>query len=324
MLFIAGVAALAAAGAVAGSDVDALEHVWQGVRDSAEQVFMGGEANVTAWGQGAERRVRTVAARVDTPWLGSHVLYLEEFLHDDPDNVRRQLLLLLEPAEQPAGAVEVRLFLFRDPAHWVHLNRRPRAQALLKDAAIQEAVGCELLLKRAGDQFSGGTVGRNCVDARGAGDRYVDFQLVIGEDLYWYRRRVLLRANDDLQQEVFGFNWFELNEARLFTCRVDWAASGRRSELRPLLRTDLHDQGGRTRFVTPDGRKLELALHSQDWPFMADRDALILLVQDEDENAPLASAWTQIDSDEIAIDLGWLRVRCGSMVPDSDDLFAAR
>lgn len=151
----------------------------------------------------------------------------------------------------------------------------------------------------------------------------MEYRLVIGEDLYWYRRRVLLRKSNDLQEEVLGFNFFELNNARLFACRVDWSASGRKSDLRPLVRLDLHDQGGRSRFVTPDGRKLELVLHSQDWPFMADRDALILLLQDETQNTPLASAWAEIDSDDIAINLGWLQIRCGSMVADTDELWSS-
>src|SRR5581483_6824236 len=79
--------------------------------------------------------------------------------------------------------------------------------------------------------------------------------------------------------------------------------------------------GGRADFVTPDGRRLELTLHSQDWPFMTDRDALILLLQDTAQNTTLASAWAEIDSDDIAIDLGWLHIQCGSMVPNTDDLW---
>jgi hypothetical protein len=325
MLLLAGVAALVTAGAVGGSDVETLEKLWPGVRDSSEEVFLGADASVSSWGEGAERRVRTIVASVSAPWLGPHVLYMEEFLHDDPDSIRRQLLLELEPAQPPAVAgVHVVVYAFRNPAHWVHLNRRPKLLPDLHRAEIVKAEGCDLVMKKEGDQFTGGTVGRGCLDVRDGGSRYVDYRLVVGEDLYWYRRRVLLRKGNEIQEEVFGFNWFELNEARLFSCRIDWSSTGRKSDLRPLLRLDLHDQGGRAHFVTPDGRKLELALHSQDWPFMADRDALILLLQDEAETAPLASAWTEIDSDEIAIDLGWLKIRCGSMVPETDELTASR
>ena len=327
-MLLAGVAAIVTAGPIAiagaGSDVDTLEKLWSVVRDSTEEVFISSDPNVAAWSEGSERRVRTIVAPVEAPWLGQHVLYMEEFLHDDPESIRRQLLLDLQPAEPPAVGVRVRMYSFKEPRRWIHLDRRPGLLSDLHRAEVVKAEGCDLMFKKEGDQYSGGTVGRDCIDIRDGGLRYVEYRLVIGEDLYWYRRRVLLRKGNDLQEEVFGFNWFELNDARLFACRVEWSATGRKSDLRLLTRLELHDQGGRAHFATPDGRKLELTLHSQDWPFMVDRDALILLLQDEVQNTPMASAWTEIDSDDITINLGWLRVQCGSMVPETGELSARR
>jgi len=324
MLLLASVVAAVTAGPVTSSDVEALGKMWPGVRDSTEEVFISSDPNVSAWGEGSEKRVRTVVAPVEAPWLGQHVLYLEEFLHDDPDSIRRQLLLDMQPAEPPAVGVRVRVYSFKEPQRWIHLNRRPGLLTDLHRAQVVKAEGCDLMLRREGDQFVGGTVGRGCLDVRDGGKRYVEWRVVIGDDLYWYRRRILLRKGNDLQEEVFGFNFFELNDARLFACRVDWSATGRRSDLHLLARLELHDQGGKARFVTPDGRKLELTLHSQDWPFMADRDALILLLQDQAQNTPMASAWTEIDSDDIDINLGWLHISCGSLVPETDELFVSR
>jgi hypothetical protein len=324
MLLLASVVAAVTAGPVTSSDVEALGKMWPGVRDSTEEVFISSDPNVSAWGEGSEKRVRTVVAPVEAPWLGQHVLYLEEFLHDDPDSIRRQLLLDMQPAEPPAVGVRVRVYSFKEPQRWIHLNRRPRLLTDLHRAQVVKAEGCDLMLRREGDQFVGGTVGRGCLDVRDGGKRYVEWRVVIGDDLYWYRRRILLRKGNDLQEEVFGFNFFELNDARLFACRVDWSATGRRSDLHLLTRLELHDQGGKARFVTPDGRNLELTLHSQDWPFMADRDALILLLQDQAQNTPMASAWTEIDSDDIDINLGWLHISCGSLVPETDELFVSR
>src|SRR5262252_5547843 len=110
-------------GAEAG-DVAALERVWSGVRDSSEQVVMSLERGAAMWPQSSERRVRTIVAPVDVAWLGAHVLYLEEFIEDDPQQPRRQLLLQLEPAAPP-HAVRVHLYTFTAPARWTHLNYRP-------------------------------------------------------------------------------------------------------------------------------------------------------------------------------------------------------
>src|SRR5262245_55220256 len=139
-------AAAMAAGAAGGdsADVAALAHLWAGVRDSSEQVVMSLDAGSTAWPLSSERRVRTVVAPVNIAWLGEHVLYLEEFLQDDAEHPRRQLLLQLEPAREPPHAVRVHLFTFADPPRWVHLNYRPGLLASLVWRDVLPAAGCDL------------------------------------------------------------------------------------------------------------------------------------------------------------------------------------
>lgn len=309
-----------AAGASDGGDVAALQRVWSGVRDSSEQVVMSLDRGGAPWPLLSERRVRTIVAPVKVAWLGAHVLYLEEFLEDDPQQPRRQLLIQLEPLADSAHGVRARLFTFTNARQWTHLNYRPQLLGRLLWKDVVPAAGCDLTLTRSGDQFRGGTLGRHCLDVRSGVARYLDYQLVISADLYWYRRRVRRQSDGVLQQEVIGFNRFEPNEARLYACRVAWSASGKRRDLHPLLTLDLYEGGGRGRFVTPDGRSLELILHGRDWPFAMDRDALILLLQEEGGEAPFTTAWAQMDAQQIALELGWLQVRCGSIAPDSDEL----
>jgi hypothetical protein len=319
MILFGAVLALAA-GAAAGTDVDALQQLWSGVRDSSEQVVLSNDTAISSWHETGERRVRAVVAPVAVPWLGSHVLYFEEFLHDDPDSPRRQLLVKLEPAEPPVHGVRAHLFTFIRPRAWIHLNLRPNLLTLLGSDAIATTPACDLLFTREGDQFHGSTVGHRCLDVHGGTTRYIDYQVLIGQDLYWYRRRLLRRGDGEVQEEVIGFNWFELNTTQLYTCRVDWTSSGRAQDLRPLVRLDVQDQGGHGRFVTPDGRKLELTLHSDDWPFAVERDALILEVQDQGAEVPFATAWSSLDQEEISLNLSWLRIRCGPVVPDPEEL----
>jgi hypothetical protein len=313
-------ALVAAAGMADAGEVAALERLWSGVRDSSEELVMTAQHGAERWTQATQLRVRTVVAPVKLAWLGAHVLYLEEFLEDDPRQPRRQLLVLLEAVPDSPHAVRAVLYTFADPARWTHLNYRPALAARLAWPDVVASIGCELTLTRSGEQFRGGTRGRRC-SAPGAGaPRYLDYQLLISSELYWYRRRVLRVSDGELQEEVIGFNRFEPNEARLYACRVAWSASGASRDLRPLVTLDLYEAGGRSRFVTPDGRTLELILHGRDWPFAPDRDALILLLQEQGREAPFASAWAQLDAQQIALQLGWLEVRCGSIVPDSDEL----
>ncbi len=350
MVWLAGLAALAGVtGAGAGSDVELLETLWPGLHDSTEQTVVNSERGLASWTEGVEHRVRTVVAPITVTSLGPHVLYLEEFFQDEPDQVRRQLVMQLEPQGPPEAAIRARLFSFVAPNQWTHLDRRPQLLAQLKASDLRAHSGCDLVLARDGEQFIGGTIGHSCEDERAGADRYVDYQLVIGEDIYWYHRRVLRRRSDELREEVIGYNWFQLHDAQLFTCRIDWSPTGNEADLKPLQRIDLRDQGGQAQFSTPDGRTLELALHSQDWPFLGERDALILMVQEKRSvlqagaagragrgsspasarvpvaaaDAPLGSAWSEIDTQQILLQLDWLRVRCGPLVPDSDELSGA-
>lgn len=311
---------LAAAAGGDGGDVAALEHLWSGVSDSSEQLAMSSDPSIPVWPQATERRVRTVVAPVEVRWLGAHILYLEEFLEDDPGHPRRQLLLQLEPARDTPHAVHVHLFTFAKPREWTHLNNRPTLAATLVWRDVVSSAGCDFTLSRMGDQFRGGTVGDQCLDESSGTLRFLDYQLVIGEDLYWYRRRAFRESDGQLQQEVVGFNRFEPNEARLYACRIAWSANGKARELKPLMSLDLYEAGGRGHFVTPDGRSFQLTLHGRDWPFALDRDALILLLREDGHEAPLATAWAQMDAQQIALTLGWLEVRCGSIAPDSDEL----
>lgn len=314
------VLAVAAAVTAEAGDVAALERVWSGVRDSSEQVVMSLDRGAALWPQTGELRVRTIVAPVSVPFLGAHVLYLEEFVEDDPQQPRRQLLVRLEPAAEPAHAVRARLYTFASPARWMHLNYRPSLAATLGPQDIVPSAGCDLVLTRAGDQFRGGTRGHRCLDESSRIAHYLDYQLLIGEDLYWYRRRVLREADGELQQEVIGYNRFEPNEARLYACRIAWSTSGAHRDLHPLLTLDLHEAGGHGRFVTPDGRAFELTLHGRDWPFSVERDALLLSIQEQGADSPLATAWAQMDAQQITLELGWLEVRCGSVAPDSNEL----
>jgi hypothetical protein len=214
--------------------------------------------------------------------------------------------------------VRARLYTFVRPRAWIHLNLRPKLLASLIREDIVTMSTCDLVFVREGDQFRGGTVGHRCFDRDTR--RYVDYQLLIGDDLYWYRRRLLARGNGEVREEVIGFNWFELNSTQLYTCRVDWTSTGRPQDMRPLVKLDVQDQGGRGRFVTPDGRRLELTLHSDDWPFAVERDALILVVRDQGTQVPIATAWSSADEEQIALNLSWLRIRCGPTAPDPDEL----
>jgi hypothetical protein len=297
----------------------ALMERWSGVYDNTEQVIVD-QRGISPLSSDDDQRVRTVVAPVPLPWLGANVLYLEEFLQGDPEDPRRQVLLRLE-AERSAGtlAIRARQFTLRDPVRWRHLYEGTGRLEGLTQEDLETMPGCDLILVREGDQFRGGTRGRACLESQRDPQSYVEYRLLIGGNIYWYRKRVLRLEDGEPLTDVIGFEWFEMHRARLFACRIRWSRSGQRDDLVPLARVNLHDQGGRARFSTPNGRNFELELHSRDWPFDANRDALILVVRELGAGAPLASTWTDLDSVQVRLEFEALDIRCGPLASKTRD-----
>ncbi|HTV79505.1 MAG TPA: CpcT/CpeT family chromophore lyase [Steroidobacteraceae bacterium] len=304
----------AAAAAEITPEIAELVRLWSGVHDTALQVILDSHTPQVA-AQDATR-LRTVIEPVDLPWLGPAVLYLEESLHDVPGAPRRQVLLRLSLDSQLRTArIRIRQYTFSAPAQWRGLYADHAAQLALRRSDIDTMAGCDLLLSRAGDEFHGGTLGRGCVSPPAAPQRYVDYRLQVGAGVYWFRTRQFRFQDDALVQESAGYDWPELHLARLYSCRIRWSATGRPADLSPLLSLDIADHGGRADFSLPDGRRLRLTLHGDDWPFDASNNALILILQDLAAGGETVRSWTAADALQIVASMKSMDARCGPIVP---------
>jgi hypothetical protein len=253
-----------------------------------------------------QMRLQINVRRVALPWLGTHVLYVEEYPFDEPFELRRRVLLSIEPGA--AGELRVRQFTRRAAS---------ANTSTLTAADVESLSGCDLFLRREGGQFRGGTRGRECLDEE---RRWIDYRVVIGDGLFWYRQRLLVPKGDELAEEVAGFPHVDLDEARLFSCGVSWAAPKSRGPRAPLTTVDLHDRGGRAQFRTPDGRVLHLELHGRDWPLSEGRESLVLILNDgRSESEPVASSWTSLGAARVGIDIGWLAIDCAPVVSETGE-----
>jgi len=286
---------------------DALADLWTGMYDMSEELITGTAADSPLAPLPEQERVQINVRRIQLPRLGTHVLYVEEYPYDEPFERRRRVLLnLLPPA--PDGTYRVRQYTRRAEA--------PNS-GTLSAADVESVEGCDLFLAREGGQFRGGTRGRLCLEKTRGEQRWIDYRVVIGEGLFWYRQRTLSLATDELIEEIAGIPHLDLHAARLFTCGISWKEQGAR---RPLATVELHDRGGRARFRAPDGRELQLELHGRDWPLSTGRESLVLLLTaDRAVGDPIASSWTSLDAARVGIDIGWLAVDCAPLVKDSGE-----
>ena len=248
---------------------DALIQLWSGMYDMSEELVAGSETEATIAPVLEQQRVQVNVRRVQLPWLGTHVLYVEEYPSDQPFEPRRRVLLSIGPAAN--GTLRVRQFTRKAGVG------NPTA---LSAEDVETVAACDLILRREGAQFRGGTRGRKCLDSAEGEPRWLDYRVVIGDGLFWYRQRKLLVDDNELTEEIAGFPHVDFDEARLFSCGISWAAPKSRERRRAIEGVDLHDRGGRARFETPDGRELQLELHGRDWPLSEGRESLVLTLTD--------------------------------------------
>lgn len=295
---------LASALPVHADDRDALIELWPGMYDMSEERVGGVASDALLAPMLEQQRIQIDVRRVQVPWLGTHVLYVEEYPFDQPFEARRRVLLSIA-APEADGALRVRQYTRRDGATTISADD------------VESLPGCDLFLKHEGGQFRGGTRGRKCVDERAEEPRWLDYRLVIGDGLFWYRQRKLAVADNELQEEIAGFPHVDFDEARLFSCGISWAKDpgGRRV----IESVELHDRGGRARFTTPDGRQLLLELHGRDWPLSGGRESLLLTLTDPKSDETIGSSWTSLGAARVGMDVGWLAIDCAPVVSETGE-----
>lgn len=289
---------------------DVLAGLWAGNYDITEELIAGQARPSPLEPLSGQERVQINIRQVPLDWLGSHVLYVEEYLYEEPFDRRRRLLLSIEPPAAD-GTLRVRQFTRRAGTG---------SSGTLTADDVESVEGCDIYLKREGEQFRGGTRERKCLEEGGGNSRWIDYRVVIGDGLFWYRKRTLSMDGDELFEEIAGFPHVDLSEARLFSCVISWAPSKEKAPRRRLEDVNLHDRGGRARFRTPDGRDLQLELHGRDWPLSLGRESLVLILNSgkalED---PIASSWTSLNAARVGIDIGWLSVDCAPVVTETGE-----
>jgi hypothetical protein len=289
---------------------DALAELWTGTYDISEELLASEDDASPLAPLIEQQRVQINIRRIPLPWLGSHVLYVEESPYEEPFELRRRVLLALEPPDRD-GTIR---------AHqYTRKTETPNAGAL-REEDIESIPGCDLFLRREGGQYRGGTRGRDCLEHDPNGARWLDYRVVIGDGLFWYRKRRLTLPKDELVEEIAGFPHVDLEEARLFSCGITWANASSHGPRRVLPGVDLHDRGGRARFRTPDGRDLTLELHGRDWPLSEGRESLVLILSDgKSDSEPIASSWTSLGAARVGIDIGWLAIDCAPLVSETGE-----
>ncbi|MEM9879622.1 MAG: chromophore lyase CpcT/CpeT [Pseudomonadota bacterium] len=162
-------------------------------------------------GKGGHIEVTSHYKVVDLPAFGEHVLYVEETKHGDESLIFRQRIYTLT-VDPDMSAIRVKLWYFKDKEKyvgaWRDLSRladlTPENMSPLKDE-------CDLIVAREGARYHMPMQDKACV----FGKNYFSYQVLLGEDSFWFRDKIVRVADDVVVSTAGDFSYHELDKVGL-------------------------------------------------------------------------------------------------------------
>ncbi len=196
----------------AKQDLSTIMKWWNGDYNNDQQLAKLSAAGEPIWraddsGKGGHIEVTSHYRPLDLPAFGKNVIYVEETKHGDPNNIFRQRIYTLSMNED-ANQVRVKLWYFNDKEKyvgaWKDLSRlndlTPKDMFALQDS-------CDLLVVKQGDKYHMPMADKACV----FGKNYFSYQVLLGENSFWFRDRINRVADDSTVSEAGGYTYHELD-----------------------------------------------------------------------------------------------------------------
>lgn len=145
--------------------------------------------------------------RVELPEFGDHVLYVEETKHGDPSAIFRQRIYTLT-RDPETDVVTVKLWYFKDKTRYLAAWRDASILAeLTPDQMSPLPDHCDLTIRRQGARYHMSMPAKQCV----FGERYFDYQVLLGPESFWFRDRIVDAATDEVLEAAGNFTYHELD-----------------------------------------------------------------------------------------------------------------
>lgn len=197
-------------------DLATIMQWWNGDYHNDRQIARLEDEGLPIWrADGAEEgghlEVTSHYRPISLPIFAEQVLYVEESKHGDSDAMFRQHIYTLQ-VDSEINQIRVKLWNFKDRQKYVGAwqdlsmlaNLTPDEMSPLPD-------NCDLFVSRVDDKFHMPMPDRDCA----FGDRYFNYQVLLGADSFWFRDKIVRLADDELITSAGGFTYHELDKVEL-------------------------------------------------------------------------------------------------------------
>ena len=282
---------------------------WPGEYDNHEQIVRKSGGGISEYVYEPIFRIHSHYIQLYLPELGENVLYVEEYLSNDPANISRIRVysLTVDEAEQ---AVRVKLHGFKDGEENMSGARLDTDRLAAIKASDLRAFSdpSDVLMRFEGGQFNGGMKRESCGQ-----DSWFEYQVIVGLKYNWTRDRCIDRETGEVVWEQTGganYAWIQMTKARRFVCTVNYNLDGNMTKTEFLTEIEVHDQGGGADIDWPDGRTLEFQLHTREFSSPSSRVFPLFRIHEKGNYVPIAYGYAVDDGDRFGLNLGWFYTLC--------------
>ena len=196
-------------------DISQIMSWWSGDYNNDAQLTKLIAAGKPVWraddtGEGGHIEVTSHYRPVELPAFGENVIYVEETKHGDPDAMFRQRIYTLEQKNENEP-IRVKMYYFNDKEKYVGSYKDLRRLTdLTQDDMFALKDECDLIVEKQGDKYHMPMVKDACV----FGERAFNYQVLIGENSFWFRDKISDVNGVKPTESAGNFTYHELDKLK--------------------------------------------------------------------------------------------------------------
>lgn len=285
------------------ADMEQMLSWFAGEFDNFQQVYKEKEDSVKE----VHEHIHSVFYPVSLPAIGKHVFYVYQYMDGDEKKVYRQRIYNFS-IDNIEKAIRLDIYSFKADSlsYFSHKDTTKLKNLAMNDLTSTD--GCEVYWKKDADAFIGYMKNKACnfISKRSGKKIFITDSLRLTKDEIWIRDE----AEDENGNYVFGHKGkipHKLKRCRYYTGWTLLQKAGFENEYEVQRGLTIHDQGGRVRVLTTDGKPTKYTIELACVVYGKNLEVLKIALYEDKNSKAVMYAWASPGSNNIGINLRWLQ-----------------
>ncbi len=190
-------------------------NIWPGTYSNQKQIADLIKKGEDVWrlddsGKDGFLEIKSHYIKLNRPDIGDHVLYVEEYRDNTPEETYRQRIYTLS-VDPATNGVKVKMWPFKDKKKYIGAWKNT---GILKDLSVDEISAypdkCDLSVDRIDGKYHMYMRGKECA----FGDKYYNYQVMLSPNVFSFRDKITLLSTDELVSTAGDFQYHDLDRMK--------------------------------------------------------------------------------------------------------------